>query len=327
MAKKQQKITISLATFSESDYNINNIKYIIDTVIDNTVKNAYYVLCAHAAFKAYKGRGNLKNKLVEPETLQDYKNNLVATHEYSKSLDVGFDFASKLKIKKLKETSEIRDEFLEILKECIAFVNGAIKLKDIEVNGSTREYIKNVNMLSSSMKGNILSMARMSDHPSVTNAKFGDGYKNIFEDLAEYFSANVELAKMIMDHERTIRKETEKLKKEMAMIDAKSKAVHFEPNEKEQARLRAIKKANDKYEEFCLDFMRDLEKQVPLSTRDMYETFINEKFAKFQNRFNMPLANSASEGLATEAMYQIDLMIDYISKIKENSYVTSVYKE
>ncbi len=325
MAKIKENITISLSVFAEEDYNINNIKYITDTVIDSMVKNLYCAVSAHSVFKANKNRKGLKSRLVEPEKLEDYRNNMVAAKEYLTSLDAGFDFMSKIKIKKLREAATARDEFLEMLGECIAFTNSAIILKGLYNTSNTRDYMKNVNMLSSGMIGNVLKMAEITDFPSVTNEKLGDGLKKIFKDLAEYFKTNIELSKMIIDHERMVRKETEKLKKEMAMAEAKSKAIHFEPNEKEQTRLQVIKQANDKYEEFCLDFMRDLEKQVPLSTRDMYETFMNEKFANFQNKFNMPLDNSVSEGFAREAMYQIELMIEYISKISQNSYVTSIY--
>ena len=93
----------------------------------------------------------------------------------------------------------------------------------------------------------------------------------------------------------------------------------------EQERLAAIKNANDLYEELCQDFMRDLQSQYALSSKDMYETFINVKFKKFVERFHMPLSNSVSVGTANEASAQIRNLMNYISKISENSYTTSVY--
>ena len=88
-----------------------------------------------------------------------------------------------------------------------------------------------------------------------------------------------------------------------------------------------IKKANDLYDELCLDFMRDLEKQYSASTKDMYETFVNVKFKKFVERFSMPLDGSVSVGQAKEAYSQIMNLMDYISKISENAYTISVYSE
>lgn len=101
--------------------------------------------------------------------------------------------------------------------------------------------------------------------------------------------------------------------------------VTYQENLKETARLAAIEKANAKYQEFCLDFMRDLEKQYSASSRDLYESFINGKFKKFTERFNFPLPSNTSEGMAKEICNQIDNMINQISNIAQNSYVTSVF--
>ena len=72
--------------------------------------------------------------------------------------------------------------------------------------------------------------------------------------------------------------------------------------------------------------MRDLEKQYALSSKDLYEQFVNVRFKKFIERYPMPIPNSASEGYAKEVINQINILIDHISRISENSYVTSVYK-
>ena len=93
----------------------------------------------------------------------------------------------------------------------------------------------------------------------------------------------------------------------------------------EQERRDAIKKANEWYEELCQDFMRDLQSQYALSSRDLYENFVNVKFKKFVERFSMPLSSSTSLGTANEAANQIRNLMNYVSKISENSYTTSVY--
>ena len=73
--------------------------------------------------------------------------------------------------------------------------------------------------------------------------------------------------------------------------------------------------------------MRDLEKQYALSSKDLYEDFVNVRFKKFVERFPMPIANDVSEGYAQEVINQINILIEHVSKISQNSYVTSVYKE
>ena len=94
---------------------------------------------------------------------------------------------------------------------------------------------------------------------------------------------------------------------------------------KEQERLAMIKRANDAYEEFCLDVLRDLEKQYSLSVKDVYHYFVDVKFKKFVERFNMPLANNVSIGVAKDALSQIQGLYNYVQTIKENAYCTSVY--
>ncbi len=96
-------------------------------------------------------------------------------------------------------------------------------------------------------------------------------------------------------------------------------------NEKEQERLSAISRANALYDELCLDFMRDLEKQYSHSVKDMYDYFVNVKFKKFTERYPMPIDNNVSVGYAVEVASQIKSLMEYVSKISENAYTTSVF--
>ncbi|MBO5344940.1 MAG: hypothetical protein J6A51_03485, partial [Clostridia bacterium] len=93
----------------------------------------------------------------------------------------------------------------------------------------------------------------------------------------------------------------------------------------EQERRAMIERANNLYDELCIDFMRDLQSQYALSSKDLYENFVNVKFKKFVERFQMPLSSSTSTGTANEVAAQIRNLMNYISKISENSYTTSVY--
>lgn len=330
MKKKEVKITIKFSQFSESDFNYDNIKYIIDVSLSDVVKNLYYVISIHPIFKALESkfsRSKLKNKLSEPQTIEDYCNNLNIIKEACDNLGLGFAVASKLKSKKINKVSVIRQEYSEILKAVIDFTSSVYELNKIKDFYNTRNYIKQLNSFYSRMLNNLTSMTQVSDYPNLTIETFGEAYKNIFNDLSEHLKLLVEMVNAIVSHEREMKKESEKLKREVAMVEEKSRAIKLPFNDAEQKRLQLIEKANSYYEEFCLDFMRDLEKQVPFSASDMYEEFIGVKFAKFIKTYNMPLSNNVSEGVATEVIYQINLMIDYISKIKQNSYVTSVYEK
>ena len=86
-----------------------------------------------------------------------------------------------------------------------------------------------------------------------------------------------------------------------------------------------IKKANEMYDELCRDTMRDLQAQVPYSAREMYDYFVNVKFANFVKNFKMPLDGSTKIGTAKEACNQLNELFNYISKISENSHTTNVY--
>ena len=104
-----------------------------------------------------------------------------------------------------------------------------------------------------------------------------------------------------------------------------TKKVVIGMSESEKERLNEIAKANALYEELCFDFMRDLEKQYSHSTKDMYRMFVDVKFKKFVERFNMPLSNNVTIGHARECQGQIKNLMDYISSISENAYTIGIY--
>jgi len=91
------------------------------------------------------------------------------------------------------------------------------------------------------------------------------------------------------------------------------------PTDNEKTNL--INKANNLFMQLRLDFMRDLEQQVPYSARDKYEFFMN-KYEKFIKSFSMPLSNDTSIGMAKEACVQIQNLMDYVSYISSESYST-----
>ena len=95
-------------------------------------------------------------------------------------------------------------------------------------------------------------------------------------------------------------------------------------NSKEQERQAKIAKVNDSFERFKIEFLRDLQKEVSMMNRDMYNAFI-DKFEKFINVFQMPLSNDVSLGKASEAEIQLNKLIETAYDISRNTYSPVVF--
>ena len=120
---------------------------------------------------------------------------------------------------------------------------------------------------------------------------------------------------------------TEEENKKMEKVETyKSTPIKFTDPEPDE-RTIAIDKANEKYDMFCKDFLRDLEKQYAFSSYDLYKKFIDVKFKKFTENSKMPLDKNASLGKAKQAIAQIDKMIDEIIEISEASYSINKFGE
>lgn len=100
----------------------------------------------------------------------------------------------------------------------------------------------------------------------------------------------------------------------------------FQISNTEKERINQIQKANDMYNQLYLDWIRDLDKQTPQSTRDK-ASLIKEKFNKMRERFNMPLAPSTSLGMAKEACSQINNLMASITDLSHESYNISSYEK
>lgn len=92
-----------------------------------------------------------------------------------------------------------------------------------------------------------------------------------------------------------------------------------------EEKIDYAKKANDLYVEFCEDWLRDLEKQVPFSTQDQYKALL-AKVEKLKKTFNLPLQKGAKEGHAKEACKQINDLMDKATKISSESYTIGMYR-
>jgi len=271
-----------------------------------------------------------KLELTPISDIGDYNKNLQrlmhATESYKSFLNVvkKSNQEDKLIYFSSKDSRNKYDNLQEVISELIKFYTLAEKSKKY-CFGEYENFSK-LAELTASVNKKIIAQLRMCGDKVAGVEDFEMGYAEqgvmMFNDFAHEFeilnARVVELGSQDKEFRASVQAEIDKARLEKSKVEpVKSSA--------EQERLDMIEKANSLYDELCLDFMRDLQSQYALSSKDLYENFVNVKFKKFVERFHMPLAKNTSIGMAKEACAQIQNLMNYVSKISENSYVTSVY--
>ena len=143
-----------------------------------------------------------------------------------------------------------------------------------------------------------------------------------FQLLYNYYMSSASCMNLLIENlmlKMDFEKEVDGIFDAPEQIDKSKIFISSSVDEKQQARLQAIKEANDLYEMFQMDFMRDLNREVSMMNRDMYDALI-EKIEKFLKKFPMPLDNSVSLGMAQEAKFQINKFIETVCEISRNTY-------
>ena len=301
---------------------VSIIKQELELVLLKSIQNLYYLIKEHVVTKGYP----IENKLRELKTIEDYQYNLkviknIAT-ELRSDIDAVFAGARKDNSSFMSRYVDSRRDFVDFLQEISRFVDSAVYISQINNVKSDSAYIRLVSKTLPSMKGDL---SKAGTHTKSWE-RYGNGYNEIFDSVVEFFTTSSKVVeKFAKDYLDGIKKQKQEEKTQQATDSSRIvKSVRIPEVSK---RLKLIKEANDKYEEFCLDFMRDLEKQYALSSKDLYEEFVNVRFKKFVERFPMPISNDVSEGYAQEVINQINILIEHVSRISQNSYVTSVYPE
>ena len=301
------------------------MKSTIDVLSFKTIEKSCYLVMEHPLTDAYIFQ---KGGSKEFETLKEYQKFLenvkVASERVKRNLK-SYNQSEKILGEDLSKFAKMRDVFSDYVTQLIYFVNASIHMQECAKTKTNSVYLKEVLKTLPSMG---VSLTKAGESVSGWE-RLGTGYDKLFKDSLDFFLVN---SKLICDCAASVQ-ETERKKQEEE--EAKKPKIEYKQGNKvqpvenpvENERKMWIKKANDLYDELCLDFMRDLEKQYSASTKDMYETFVNVKFKKFVERFSMPLDGSISVGQAKEAYSQIMNLMDYISKISENAYTISVYSE
>lgn len=299
------------------------LKETLDNLLLHTVRKCWFLVKEHPITDVYS---TFKGKIQEPETIRDYQkllNNVKATADRVKRNIKFYDKGTTILGESLSDFAAIRDKFSDYVTQLIFFANASVHLQD-SANKSNPVYLREVVKTLPTM-GTTLKKAESSVEGW---EKFGKGYDKIHSDALEFFLAN---SRVICDcvksiQEREAKKQAEEESKKPKVEYRVGKKFEATENPAEIERKSWIRKANSLYEEFCLDFLRDLQKQYSQSTKDLYEQLV-AKFEKFQRTFNMPLGESSdvSTGRAKEAYGQIQKFIESVSEISSASYTISVF--
>ena len=301
------------------------IKQEIELVLLKSIQNLYFLIKEHVATKGYELR---KGDLRDLVSIEDYQYNLRVLKKKANELrsDVDSIFAGTKKDDKsfMSRYVDSRRDFAEFLQVISGFVDSAVYITNHCAKKSDNAYIRTLAKTLPAMKADLNKAKGFTGSWN----RYGDGFTEIFDSVVEFFNTSTDVVQKFATQYLTEQREKKLAESASAkpVVDA-SKVVKMTSAPELSERLKLIKKANDKYEEFCLDFMRDLEKQYALSSKDLYEEFVNVRFKKFVERFPMPIPNSASEGYAQEVINQINILIEHVSRISQNSYVTSVFPE
>ena len=298
------------------------LKQEFDLIFLKTTQNLYYIIQDHPLTYAYcVSKGELK----EAETLSDFQNNL-------RKMQNGSELVAS-NIKRMKKAglandgfdayAESRNQYSAFLKCISNYISSAIYLVNYGNTKSQSAYLKQLTKTLPMMKGSLETAIKYLE----SWKKYGIDHTELFKKTLEFFTETsgetIKAIENVQAEERKLQEYKESLKPKAEVKVGKK--IEYAPNPAEEERIRTINEANMMYDELCRNTMRDLEKQVPYSVREMYDYFVNVKFAKFVKNFSMPLSSSTKLSVAREVCAQINELNNYISKISENAQTTNIY--
>ena len=262
-----------------------------------------------------------REDICRPKSLKSYAENMNKIYSELKRFEKELDFSvknnqdDKYIVFSSKEKRDSYHKFIIFMEKIMQFFSIAPKaykisydknIGDIEFLKIACDYNKKINEIFTSATMKV-------DDCAILDV----GFCEMYEQFITNFERNI---KTVEEYKNSVQcQEEQKKDDEVKIVSPKSQI-----NEKEQARLSKIKEANELYNRFTIDFMRDLQKEVSLMNRDMYEALIN-KVERFLKKFPMPLSNNVSIGMATEACAQINKFIETVYEISRNTYSPVVF--
>ena len=291
-----------------------------------TVAGLYSIVKGYHLTSAYSNFCELRPN----NDLRDFYENMVTLNVGVKRMvDQGVDKARDV-ANMVNFDSGYITEWYKNCKDFSSFYNDILSFSGTAMVMSERLVSKNYNKayyknLSKSFASMVNSLNRASlKKACLTDRAENSGAGEAFQAIYDYFMESAVNFNTLIEILKTKCIEETKLKEAMensttAEID-KSKIYHGSGlDEKNQVRMKSIREANDLYEMFQMDFMRDLNKEVSMMNRDAYNALIT-KIEKFLVKFPMPLANNVSLGMAEEAKVQINRFIEMVGDISRQTY-------
>ena len=304
-----------VAEFDESDFRGYE-----QVLVEDTTRHLYTFLFTNPMVFAM---AMSKVKIKEPKTISDFSTLSIDALAEMKKYYAGLQKEYKAGMPEhlylffgVAENRKAFERVIKVMDKLMPYFESAIKVEKIcaDKKMSDEDFLRLAVLFNTKMNHSLVTTLA-----SVENWEdLGPGFEVSYIDLMNHFR---NCSKEILE----TKKQFDEKKQETAPEVVVKKVAPVQISPEEQKRLDTIKEANDLYDELVKDTMRDLQAQVPYSAREMYEYFVDVKFAKFVKEFQMPLSNSTSLGAAQDAVAKLNGLFNYISKISENSKVSVVY--
>jgi len=307
----------------EIEYNVNELPLqtlkTIEIAAVQAVSGYLYGCILDSSIVKFliEGKNNVKTEHFE--SVADYYENMKKiqkiVNNFTKTADKGAeqetdDFVMALIVNGAKNSYKEVDTFVNI---SMPIFENFVKVENLCAREISKEdFLKIVSGLNKKLTNNF----------NVLN-KFSQNAEGLLLGDIEVVTALSDSFKKItknLDPKNLKEDEFDEFLKDLKKVPAGDKS------ESEIQREFYIARANDLYNQLQFDWMRDLNKQVPFSAKERYNAYMT-KFNKFSERFQMPLAEDTSLGMAKEICAQINNLMDYISNISSEAYSISPYSE
>ena len=286
-------------------------------LLQDTTENLYRIIAfSPAVFAMAMSTKNLK----KPESVKGYSENMKKVYDKLLQFQSEVGMAVDLHVDHnyvLFNNPKIREDFsdfMAFMQKIMPYFDYATKCEAfcLKFKQPSVEFFDVINKYNEKIRNTLVVALPYTGNWTELGDRFISMYTTLYLHFDE-FSRNVDSKR----EEYDVRAARQKDEAEERLKLAKLKGPVV--TEKEVERRKAVKEANDLYEMFQMDFMRDLNREVSMMNRDMYESLIS-KIEKFLVKFPMPLADNVSLGMAQEAKAQINRFIDMVGEISRNTY-------
>lgn len=306
----------------EKNLKADDISGFEHVLVDDTTENLYALILTRP--EVFATALSLKD-LKAPENVKGYFQNMqkifadLLRFEGDIKKAVENDMEKSYILFKSEEVRKSFAEFMVFMKNIYPYFELVSKIDKIsrKTNGMSEEFFETVPKLNEQVRGILESSSKLIGNWRSPGVVFDERYQVIMS----HFDEN---SKHVDSHKALF----ERLQEEKRInLEQRKQSVETNPklSEVEIERRRCIQEANMMYDELVQSTMRDLEKQVPYSVREMYDYFVNVKFAKFVKSFSMPLESSTKLNVAREVCSQLNELNNYISRISEKATTTNIY--